>query len=157
MHNDVQTTDLSLQSGISFSINRAGDGYVPGGTRTSRYKQHAPASIPCRVVSERTDKTLLICYVLGVASLASTLNSGLVFTEIDEGGGETCPVGDAGEQEFRSLVQLVFEALLSDFENIGDVGHTEEVFHIVQPIGLRVRVSKFSVDLGFTKSLAGHL
>lgn len=55
------------------------------------------------------------------------------------------------------LVEHVRETLLSDLEDVGDVGHTREILHVVQTVGLRVCVCKFSVKLGLAERLAGHL
>ena len=60
---------------------------------------------------------------LSVAGLASTLHGTLVFTEVDEGGGKTSPVGDAREEDLSGLVELVLETFLSDFQHVCYICH----------------------------------
>ena len=95
--------------------------------------------------------------LLSVASLARTLDGALVLPKVDERSSETRPVGDAREEDLRSLVEVVLETLLSNLQDIRDVGHTKEVLHVMETISLRVRVRQLGVDLGFTESLASHL
>ena len=95
--------------------------------------------------------------VLGVASLTRTLDGTLVLAEVDERSRKTGPVRDAREEDLRRLVKLVLEALLANLENVRDVGHRQEVLHVVQAVRLRVRVRELGVDLGFTERLACHL
>ena len=94
---------------------------------------------------------------LSVASLASTFNSCLVFTEVDERRSQASPVRDTREQKLGGLVELVVEALFTDIQNIRNIGHGQEVLHIVQSIGLGISMRKFSVDLWFPQALPGHL
>ena len=95
--------------------------------------------------------------LLSIACFARALNSALVLTEIDESGCKTSPVRDACEQKLRSLIELVLETLLSNLEDIGDVGHAEEVFHIVQTIRLGICISQLGVDLRLADMLPCHL
>lgn len=92
-----------------------------------------------------------------IASLHGALHSGLVLAQFDEGRSESRPVGDAGEEKFGGLVELVLETLLSDLEDVGDVHHTKEVLHVEQTVGLRLCASKFNVNPRLAKRLAGHL
>lgn len=61
------------------------------------------------------------------------------------------------EQKLGGLVKLIVEALLADLEDISNVGHAKEVFHVVQAIGLGVSIGKLCIDLGLAKRLASHL
>jgi hypothetical protein len=97
------------------------------------------------------------CDLLSVARLSCALHGCLVFTEIDEGCREPCPVGDAREKQLRGLVQFVLEAFLSYFKNIGDISHGEEVLHVVQSVGLCVSVGELGVHLWLPQGLASHL
>ena len=54
-------------------------------------------------------------YSLGISYFSSALHSGLIFTELDKCGCESCPVRDTCEQQFHGLVELIIEALLADF------------------------------------------
>ena len=95
--------------------------------------------------------------VLGVASLTRTLDGALVLAEVDERGGETCPVRDACEEQLGSLIELVLETLLSDLQDVCDVCHAKEVLHIVKTVRLRVRVRELGIDLGLADVLPRHL
>lgn len=55
------------------------------------------------------------------------------------------------------MIELVVEALLADFEDVGDVSHGQEVLHIMEAVRFRICVGKLSVHLGFTKRPPGHL
>lgn len=77
--------------------------------------------------------------------------------KINEGRGKTCPVGDAGEEKLRCFVKLVLEALLSDAEYVCDVGHGQELLHVVQAVRLRIRIRELRVDLRLAQRLARHL
>lgn len=94
---------------------------------------------------------------LSVASLPRALDCTLFFAEVDESGCETGPVGDAREQDLRSLSQLVFEALRARLEHIRDARHREEVLHVMESVSLRVRVREISADLGLAERLARRM
>ena len=96
-------------------------------------------------------------YSLSVARFPRALNRTLVLAEIDESRSKTSPVGDAREEDLSSLVQLVLETLLSDFKNVRNVGHRQEVLHVMQTIRLRICVCQLGVNLRLAERLAGHL
>lgn len=100
---------------------------------------------------------ILLRDLLRVAGLTRTLDGTLILAKVDESGSEARPVGNAREKQLRSLVKLVLEALLSDFENIRDVGHAQEILHVVQAIRLGVCVRKLGIDLGLAEVFTGHL
>ena len=52
---------------------------------------------------------------------------------------------------------MVLEALLSNFQNISDVGHGREVFNVMKKVGLSICIREFCVDLRFAECLASHL
>jgi hypothetical protein len=85
---------------------------------------------------------------LSIASLTRTLNSRLVFTEVNERSSQPCPVRDARKEELRSLIQFIVKALLPNLEDIRNVRHAEEIFHVVQPVRLGIRVCERRVNLG---------
>src|SRR6202044_1490569 len=45
----------------------------------------------------------------------------------------------------------------SDFQNIRDVRHAKEVLHVVQAIGLGIRICQLRIDSRLTKRFASHL
>ena len=94
---------------------------------------------------------------LRVASLAGALDGGLRLAKVDERRRETSPVRDRREQELGGLVQRVLETLLADNEDVRDVGKVQEVFHVVQTVGLGVGVCELCIDLGLAQGLARHL
>ncbi len=96
-------------------------------------------------------------HILSVARLTRALDGALVLAKVDERSRQPCPVGDAREKDLRSLVELVLEALLADLEDVRDVGHRQEVLHVVQTIRLGIGVGELSVDLRLAERLAGHL
>lgn len=98
-----------------------------------------------------------IAFLLGIASLSGTLHSGLILTQVDKSGSESGPVRDAVEEKFRRLIELVVEALLADFEDVSDIGHGQEVLHIMEAVRLRICIGKFGVHLRFAKRAPGHL
>ena len=55
------------------------------------------------------------------------------------------------------MIQLIFKAFFSDFKNVCDVSHTEEVFHIMESIRLGISISKFCINLWLPQSFASHL
>ena len=96
-------------------------------------------------------------YLLSVSGLPRALHSSLVLLEVNKGSRQPRPVGNAGEQQLGSLVQLVLETLLSNDKYIRNVRDAQEVFHVVEAVGLGVRVGQFGVDLWLAEALAGHL
>jgi len=94
---------------------------------------------------------------LSIPCFSSTFDSSLVLAQIDESSGKTSPVRDTGEKQFGGLIELVLEALLSDFQNVRDVRHTKEVLHIVQTVSLGICVRQLRVNLGLPKRFTGHL
>jgi len=82
------------------------------------------------------EKTVL----LGVTSLPGSIDGRLIFAQVDQGGGQSSPVRDTGEEQLRSLIQLVVETLLSDLKNVRDIRHREEFFHVVETVRLRISV-----------------
>lgn len=95
--------------------------------------------------------------VLGVTGFASTFHGRLVLAQVNESRGKTRPIGDAGEKELGGLVQLILETLLSDLKNVCDIGHTQEVLHVMQTVRLSIGIGQFRVNLGLAKGLASHL
>ena len=95
--------------------------------------------------------------LLGISSLSGALHSGLILTQVDKSSSKSGPVRDAREEKFRCLIELVVEALLADFEDVGDIGHGQEVLHIMQAVRLRICVGKLGVHLRFAKRPPGHL
>lgn len=55
------------------------------------------------------------------------------------------------------MIQLILEALLSDFQNISYIGHAQEVLHIMETIRLCIGIRELCIDLGLAKGLACHL
>lgn len=78
--------------------------------------------------------------VLSIASLPSTFDCSLIFSEVDESSGKTCPVGNTREQELGSLIKLILETFLSDDQYVGHICHPEEVFHVMKTVGLGVSI-----------------
>lgn len=95
--------------------------------------------------------------VLSVSSLSSSVDSSLVLAEVDEGSCQSSPVRDRSEKEFRSFVETCLESLLTSGEEVGNIGHSEELLHIVETISLGVGDGEFSIDRRFSESLASHL
>ena len=95
--------------------------------------------------------------ILSVTRFPCTLNSGLVLSQVNEGSSESRPVGNAREQELGGLVQFVVETLLTHIQDIGNVRHSQEVLHIVQPVGLGISVSELRINFGFAEGFTSHL
>lgn len=117
-----------------------------------------------RVLASKPFEAISILYCqkmyvssLSVASFPSTLYGSLILSEVNQSGCQSSPVGNAREEKLSRLIQLVIEAFLSHFQDIGNISHGEEVLHVVQAIGLRVRMSELGVDLWFPQSFPGHL
>lgn len=81
----------------------------------------------------------------------------MVLAEVDQSGGKTSPVGNAGEEKLGGLVQLVLEALLSNLQDVCDVGHSKEVLHVMKTVGLGISIRQLRIDLRFTERFASHL
>lgn len=94
---------------------------------------------------------------LCVTRFPGTLNGSLVFTKVYESSRQACPIRNAGEQEFRGLIQLILETFLSNFQDVSHIGHAKEVLHVVKSVSLGISIGQFGVDLGFTERLASHL
>jgi len=60
------------------------------------------------------------------------LHSGLVGNEVQNWGRKTCPVGDTREQRLDGLVLLAVEILLSDLQDVGNIGHAYALLHTKQ-------------------------
>lgn len=95
--------------------------------------------------------------VLCVTRLPGTFDCCLVLAQVDERCSQTSPVRDAGEKQLRRLIELILEALLANFQDVSNIGHAEEVFHVMQTVRLGVGIGELSVDLRFADRLASHL
>lgn len=69
---------------------------------------------PIRTVGQPPKESREARSLLGISSLPRTLHSSLVLPKIDQRGRQPRPVGNAREQEFSSLIQVVLETLLSN-------------------------------------------
>jgi len=94
---------------------------------------------------------------LCVARLARAFDRSLSLPEVDERCCETGPVVNAAEQELGRLVELVLEALFANAEDVRYIGQGQELLHVVEAVGLGVRVRKLGIDPRLAERLAGHL
>ena len=130
VYDDIETTNLCL---IKPFREHTADPvmYSQAGIHSSRCKLHALASRLCRQVSVPYQRPRIFSDSLGIPGSPSTLNSSLIFTQIYECGSDSSPVGNAGEEQLGSLIELVLETLLSNFQDVCNVRHAREIFHIM--------------------------
>ena len=95
-------------------------------------------------------------HALGIPGVPNTFHSGLILPEVSKGRGNTWPVENAREQQLGSLIQFVLETLLSNLQNINDVGHGQEVLNVMKKVGPSICIREFCSDLTFAECLGSH-